>query len=487
MRDVRLAGPTDLDGFRAAARRLVAEGVAPGEVAWHAEAPDAPPGSLWDAAPAIEADAAEPAPVERPPPPDALRVPASFVTMCGQLVLHRDPARFALMYRLLWRLRHEPALAGDSLDPDRLVARQWAAAVRRDIHKMRAFVRFRPLADGRHLAWFEPAHHIVEANAGFFARRFAQMRWAILTPDRCVEWDGEQLRFAPGAPQPPADGADAGEALWLTYYAHIFNPARLKLATMTREMPRRYWPNLPEARLIAPLAEAAALRSDAMLEAGPSPARRARKLVPVRDDTVHAPGDAPADLPSLHAAAQACRACPLGARATQAVGGEGAPRALRMFVGEQPGDQEDLQGRPFVGPAGQLLDRALADLGWPRDSVYLTNAVRHFGFELRGRRRLHKTPGQREVQACAGWLAHEIDLVGPEALVALGATAARALLGRRVAVQAERGRWLHERADGRAVFVTWHPSALLRMPPAQFDAAFAQWRADLADARLQPR
>ncbi len=126
-------------------------------------------------------------------------------------------------------------------------------------------------------------------------------------------------------------------------------------------------------------------------------------------------------------------------------------------------------------------------MSWPRDSVYLTNAVRHFGFELRGRRRLHKTPGQREVQACAGWLAHEIDLVGPEALVALGATAARALLGRRVAVQAERGRWLHERTDGRAVFVTWHPSALLRMPPAQFDAAFAQWRADLADARLQPR
>lgn len=482
MQTVRLAGPTDLDGFRAAARRLFAAGTAPGAVEWRADEGAAPPADLWDdAAPSLGLDG----------PGAALRVPAGFVTLCEQLVLHRDPGRFALMYRLLWRLRHEPVLAGDPLDPDRITAQRLAAAVRRDIHKMRAFVRFRPLADGRHVAWFEPAHHIVEANAGFFARRFAQLRWAILTPDRCVAWDGDALAFAPGAPRPPETGGggdDAGEgsALWLTYYAHVFNPARLKVATMTREMPRRYWPNLPEARLIGGLVDAATARSTAMIDAGPTPARAARRLVPLR---VATPSDigVPQDLPSLQAAAQACRACPHGAAATQAVGGEGPLKPARMVVGEQPGDQEDLQGRPFVGPAGQLLDRALAGLGWAREALYLSNAVRHFGFTLRGRRRLHKTPGQREVQACAGWLAHEIQIVAPDALIALGATAARALLGRPVAVQAERGRWLHERADGRPVFVTLHPSALLRLPAHEFDVAFERWCADLAGARLHPR
>jgi uracil-DNA glycosylase family protein len=166
-------------------------------------------------------------------------------------------------------------------------------------------------------------------------------------------------------------------------------------------------------------------------------------------------------------AAHACRACPIGALATQAVCGEGPLGAQHMLVGEQPGDQEDLAGRPFVGPAGQLLDRAMAQLGWARDSVYLANAVKHFKYELRGKRRIHKTAGQREAEACAHWLDSEISLVRPRALVALGATAARALLGRPVAVQAERGAWLHERADGRPVFVTLHPSALLRLPDGE--------------------
>ena len=149
-----------------------------------------------------------------------------------------------------------------------------------------------------------------------------------------------------------------------------------------------------------------------------------------------------------------------------------------MLVGEQPGDQEDLRGRPFVGPAGQLLDRALAALGWPRERLYLTNAVKHFGFELRGRRRIHKTPAQRDAAACLHWLEDEIALVRPDAVVALGATAARQLLGRPVAVLRERGRWL-ERGDGLRVLVTLHPSALLRMPPEAFDEAYAHWLADL--------
>jgi DNA polymerase len=155
-----------------------------------------------------------------------------------------------------------------------------------------------------------------------------------------------------------------------------------------------------------------------------------------------------------------------------------------MFVGEQPGDQEDLAGRPFVGPAGQLFDRALAEAGIDRAQVYVTNAVKHFKFEAqitpRGKRRLHKKPGEQEIAACEQWLQHELQQVAPTRLIALGATAARALLGRAVAINAVRGQWLalHE----RQLLVTVHPSYLLRIAPAQFDAEYARFVADLRKA-----
>ncbi|HEY3634457.1 MAG TPA: UdgX family uracil-DNA binding protein, partial [Caldimonas sp.] len=192
-------------------------------------------------------------------------------------------------------------------------------------------------------------------------------------------------------------------------------------------------------------------------------------------------GDAPQSLPALREALHRCRECPIGEHATQAVGGEGPTHARLMFVGEQPGDQEDLQGRPFVGPAGQLLARALEELGIARDKVYITNAVKHFKFELRGKRRIHKTPAQQEAAACLHWLEREIELVDPGALVALGATAARQLTGTTVSVLRERGRWL-ERSDGRKVLITLHPSALLRVDPSDKAAAYTAWVADLRHA-----
>ena len=188
-----------------------------------------------------------------------------------------------------------------------------------------------------------------------------------------------------------------------------------------------------------------------------------------------------ADLDTLRAAAQACRGCELWEPATQTVFSAGPPDARVVMVGEQPGDQEDLQGRPFVGPAGQLFARALDELGIARDKVYITNAVKHFKFELRGKRRIHKTPAQQEAAACLHWLESEIELVRPEAIVALGATAARQLMGTPVAVTRERGRWL-ERSDGRKVLITLHPSALLRMEPDEKAAAYAAWLADLRRA-----
>ncbi len=487
---VTLEAADDLGGFRAAMRSLLQQGVEPGRVQWQlAEAAErdlfeGPP--AWAGAPPAEGR------IEAP-----VRLPAFFVPLFERAALHADPARHALLYGLAWRLGRERALRQDPLDADRLRAEQWAREVRREMHKMTAFVRFRPVnaagaegsAEVTHIAWFEPAHPIVRATAPFFARRFAQLRWAILTPERCVRWDGRALVFGPGARREEAPAADAAERLWLTYYENIFNPARLKVAMMTKEMPRRYWKNLPEAALIGPLVTSAHERSVRMVEQGGTEPvhRRPATSMALRIDhraqaQTHA---APGTLAALREASERCRACPIGEHATQAVHGEGPIGARWMVVGEQPGDQEDLRGRPFVGPAGQLFDRALSDLGWPREALYVTNAVKHFKFELRGKRRIHKTPAQQEVLACRSWLDAEIALVQPQMLVALGATAARSLLGRPVAVMTERGRWL-QRDDGLRVLVTLHPSALLRLEPADFEAAYAAWLQDLRQAAAPP-
>lgn len=457
MRLVTLAHPADTDGWRAAARALLALGVAPEEAAWRADGERQDSGCLLEAEPlAAAASAAETA--------AAARVPAAFIDLANRALLHRDPQRFALLYRLLWRLVHEPALRHDPLDPDRMGVAAMAQQVQRDLHKMKAFVRFSEGPDGRFTAWFEPEHHVVEAVAPFFARRFATLRWAIFTPLRSVAWDGERLHFGAGAQRAQVAQSDRQEALWLTYYESIFNPARLKLDAMRQHMPRKYWHNLPEAKLIAPLAGNAAHRTQDMLAQPPSmPMKKRPALASVRAGE------------SAREAAQHCHACPHAAHATQAVWGEGPTPAPLMLVGEQPGDEEDLRGRPFVGPAGQLLDRALVEAGLDRSTLYITNAVKHFRYELRGKRRLHKTPGQRAVLACAGWLDAELAAVQPVALVALGATAASALLGREAPLAGRLGRWHVRPGDGRPVLVTWHPAALLRMDAPARARAWTQW------------
>ena len=175
--------------------------------------------------------------------------------------------------------------------------------------------------------------------------------------------------------------------------------------------------------------------------------------------------DPAASITSLRELAKAeneCTRCPLYKNATQAVPGEGRKHSHLMLVGEQPGDKEDLAGKPFVGPAGRVLDRALADAGIPRTEVFVTNAVKHFKFEMRGKRRLHKRPNAYEIERCKIWLDLERAIVRPVAIVALGATAARSLLGRSVTIGKLRGQTLHL-ADGTAAFVTIHPSWLLRI------------------------
>jgi uracil-DNA glycosylase family protein len=199
---------------------------------------------------------------------------------------------------------------------------------------------------------------------------------------------------------------------------------------------------------------------------------------PYQPDAPHPALEAGNSIEALRTAAKGCRACPLWENATQTVFGEGSSRAKIMLVGEQPGDREDVVGRPFVGPAGLLLTRALTEADVPREKVYVTNAVKHFKFELRGKRRLHKKPVDSEITACYDWLKREIELVAPHLLVALGATAARSLLGRATPIQANRGK-LREYARGISLLITVHPSFLLRVPEENKDEEYGRFVEDL--------
>jgi len=192
--------------------------------------------------------------------------------------------------------------------------------------------------------------------------------------------------------------------------------------------------------------------------------------------------DAPSisSLKELAKAEQECTRCPLYKNATQAVPGEGRPHSHVMLVGEQPGDKEDLAGKPFVGPAGRILDSALAAAGIAREDAFVTNAVKHFKHEMRGKRRLHKRPNAHEIERCKIWLETERAIVKPTAIVALGATAARSLFGRVVTITEMRGRALHL-ADGTAAFVTIHPSFLLRIEDEADKAR--EYRRFVADLR----
>jgi DNA polymerase len=470
MPTIRLSSETDFAGWRQAARALRAGQVAPDEALWTV---DAAGGDLFG----------EAGPMPAPAGP-GFTVPRDFIELADKVILHRCDERFGLLYRMLWRLAREPHLLALHSDPDVQKASQFARSVSQAAHKMKAFVRFRLVTaeDGEEtfVAWFAPAHRVVETTAPFFAKRFASMKFSILTPDACVHWDTEALAILPGADPADAPSEDRLEDYWRTYYAAIFNPARLKVDAMRKEMPRRYWRNLPEARLIPELIARAEPRTTTMVSQAPStPARRLAR--PIERTARDAPADAgqPQSLEEVRRGVQACRRCDLYRDATQGVVGEGPAHARLMLVGEQPGDQEDLAGHPFVGPAGQMLDKALAEAGIARDQAFVTNAVKHFKHEPRGKRRLHKTPNTGEVTACRWWLDAERRLVRPRVIVALGATAALSVFGKPVAIGKSRQQTLQLPDQAQGV-VTYHPSYLLRLPDAAAAAkAYAAFVADL--------
>lgn len=462
---VVLPSEADFAAWRSEARALIQADITPEHVVWSVGG-STQSGDLFASAPSNIA--AAPTSASAP-----FTVPARFLDLAPSVICHSDPERFALLYRLLWRLRADKHLMEVSSDADVRLAETLAKAVRRDKHKMTAFVRFREVtADGGSvwIAWFEPQHHIVEATAPFFMRRFTGMTWSILTPRLSAHWNGTALSFTAGATRADAPTEDALEDHWRTYFASIFNPARLNTDAMQREMPKKYWKNMPETALIPDLVRSARERTRTML-ANPPPmprvtvADREAAMAKARV-AAEAPDNAITSLRALNAQLDGCRRCPLYRDATQAVPGAGARSAEIILIGEQPGDQEDLQGKPFVGPAGRLLDQALDAAGLPRTAVYVTNAVKHFKFEPRGKRRLHMKPNTAEIDACRWWLSHEIKLIRPKLIVALGATAASSLLQRPVKIGAERGQAI-ALPDGATGLITVHPSYLLRLPDAK--------------------
>jgi probable DNA metabolism protein len=360
---VDLTREDGFEEFRDAARALIGAGVKPADVNWRIGAGDLIGGEL-------------------PPQGGAtFSVPATYVRLAEAVVCHRDAERFALLYELLWRITHgQRELLSVASDPLMHRVQRMEKSVRRDMHKMTAFLRFRRVVadDGEHyVAWFEPENHILRRIADFFVGRFAAMRWSILTPRGALHWNGKELSFSAGVSHKDAPASDALEDWWRTYYRATFNPARANLAATMAEMPKKYWRNMPETDLIPGLLAEAGERTRQMVESSPTAPRHAKGV----DMPKHEAHEESAyrSLTAARKDSEHCTRCPLYKHATQTVFGEGPAHAAVVFVGEQPGDQEDLAGKPFVGPAGQMFDR----------------------------------PNNAEIEACRWWLDKEFDLIKP--------------------------------------------------------------------------
>lgn len=456
---VLLRGRGDLTEWRDAARAYLAAGIAPDRVEWR---------TMDDTDGLFGLDGNQlPEPVDKPV---TQGVPPAFLKLAGSVICHSDPTRFSLLYRMLFRMAHGRNFLGMATDPDVVAANRMSKSIGRDYHKMTAFVRFKeiPLPDGvagrrRFVSWFEPDHFIVDRVAPFFQRRFNDMDWLIVTPKGSASWDGETLRTSDEPAEKP-DLRDDTDDLWRTYYANIFNPARLKVKMMMSEMPKKYWKNLPEAELIpGMIASAEASVIEMGRKAASEPLAFHHRIQEAAARVPMPEGPTAGTIEALREEARRCTRCDLHCMATQTVFGEGPVNAKVMIVGEQPGDQEDLAGRPFVGPAGKVFNEVVSAAGIDRTQFYITNAVKHFKYEPRGKRRIHQKPNMGEVQQCRWWLVQELDLVQPKLVVAMGATALFSLTEMHHKLEDVRGRPIAMQ-NGRMLFVTVHPSYLLRIP-----------------------
>jgi len=445
--------------WREAARELLVHGIAPESVTWGAPHADdlLAGGDLFTSAPPAAGpphNPSTPQPLAQPP-----HIPRSLMDMLQAAACCRVPDRWAFLYRVIWRWQQGEHDVQSPADEDGARLHAMVKAVHREEHDMHAYIRFRerPAEAGppRFVAWYEPRHDVLPQVAEHFVSRMGKVSWMIATPEASVLWDGHTLHNTGPLVGKAEDLEDTGEALWLTYYRSVFNPARLNTEVMRQHIPSHRWKNLPEGKIVPQMVSEASLgaRKVGQLQAV---GQRKGTTIPITPEDAQPERQQPSKLDE-------CRRCELYQFATQAVPGEGPKHAKIMLVGEQPGDQEDLAGEPFVGPAGKLLDQVCEAAGVDRKTVYVTNAVKHFKWEPRGKRRLHKTPVQREIEACHYWLDKELASVKPDVIVALGATALKSVLGTAtVTLKNSLGKPL--RHDGRWVVTTYHPSYVLRVP-----------------------
>jgi DNA polymerase len=412
MPHIALLHETDWDGWRQAARHLALAGIEPAEVDW----------SVGGKSQAL------------PEASGGFNVPRALVALASVAIQAREPERFGLLYSLVWRAQSGERVLDDPTDPDLVLARRLALSVRAEAHRMRTNLRFMPVKeDGgtRYLGWYVPMHFVLPANSQLIARRFPDLTWSIVTPDGAAHWDGQghdrELRF--GAGKRSIEDDATLRAWWDQFGADLIADAKPGVSVPEAEELDEH-PRSPDVPPLGPV----------VVEGGRDPV-----------------------LTDAAREALNCERCPLYAPATQMVFGEGPRGASVIFVGEQPGDQEDVIGRPFVGPAGQMMDRAMEEAGIDRRTVYVTNAVKHFKFTPRGKRRIHQNPDVAEIEICNFWLEQERKAVRPKLLVMLGGSAARAVMRRAVTISRERGRPL-TLPDGQMAFVTVHPSYLLRIP-----------------------
>ena len=373
VQDVRAGRPVQVDTFaawREAARDLLAYDIAPDRITWSApHMDDLLAGDLFTSAPppvqaalALPADASKAQATAEPtrPPP---HIPRSFMEMLQSAACCRVPDRWAFLYRVIWRWQQGEHDVQSPADEDGARLNGMVKTVRREEHDMHAYIRFRerPVEAGppRFVAWYEPRHDVLPQVAQHFVSRMGKVTWMIATPEASVLWDGHTLHNTGPLVKSADDLEDSGEALWLTYYRSIFNPARLNTEVMRQHIQGDRWKNLPEGKIVTQMVSDAAMgaRRTGQLQAV---GQRRGTTIPI------APADAQPDR-QQPSKLDECRRCSLWESATQAVPGIGPAQARIMFVGEQPGDQEDLAGQPFIGPAGQLLDRVCAAAGVDRD------------------------------------------------------------------------------------------------------------------------
>lgn len=432
MIDIRFDG--SFDAWRVQARDLASKKILPESINWNSQ--ELSFGNLYPANSSGR---------------HSLKVPKDFIDLAKTLSYARAKYKWDLLYRILYRLNFENAnLLHISVDSDIRQAQLLQKSIKRDIHKMHAFVRFKKVSANDHeqyVAWHNPEHLIVRPASHFFVKRFGDKPWSIYTPDESAHWNLEKLSFGPGKAQHEFQLTDSWDELWKTYYSSIYNPARLNLKAMRNEMSPKYWASMPETALIKELVR----KTPQSLERF-----KATQAQPIAIDPRWS-------LEQLKKEALQCKACPLFQKATQTVFGEGNPNAGMMIVGEQPGDKEDLAGRPFYGPAGELLHQSLEQLQINRSEIYFTNAVKHFKWQpdRSGKKRIHQSPRGSEMATCQSWLEAEITRVNPKLIVALGLTAATSVLGIKQSISELRGQVI-QREGKSNVIVSWHPAAILR-------------------------